>query len=132
MAKKNSSNLKTDAPRFTALAVEDLRQELHARQTDPTEKLREFDDATLIQEVKSSQKVIYGTDDRQEVFQLTQAADRNDADSVVALFSATDLTDNGNGTSTLRTVNFGTSRNLCSTERFRAQPIGAFCSGFLV
>jgi hypothetical protein len=59
------------------------------------------------------------------------------ADSVVALFRATDVTDNGNGTSTLRTVNFGTAQNLCASERFREQPAGTattgcFCSGFLV
>jgi hypothetical protein len=51
---------------------------------------------------------------------------------VVALFRDNDVTDNGNGTSTLRTENFGTARNLCSSERFREQPIGALCSGFLV
>jgi hypothetical protein len=53
-------------------------------------------------------------------------------ESVAALFDAADVTDNGNGTSTLRTQNFGIARNLCVGERFRDQPIGAFCSGFLV
>jgi hypothetical protein len=40
--------------------------------------------------------------------------------------------DNGDGTSTLQTSNFGTDKNLCVGERFRDQPVGAFCSGFLV
>jgi hypothetical protein len=53
-------------------------------------------------------------------------------DSVVALFSDADVIDNGNGTSTLQTQNFGAALNLCAAEPFRDQPIGAFCSGFLV
>jgi hypothetical protein len=51
---------------------------------------------------------------------------------VVALFQATQVVDNGDGTSTLVTQPFGTSRNLCGSEPFADQPVGAFCSGFLV
>jgi V8-like Glu-specific endopeptidase len=40
--------------------------------------------------------------------------------------------DNQNGESRLQTTNFGDSQNLCESEKFREQPIGAFCSGFLV
>ena len=54
------------------------------------------------------------------------------ADSVVAIFQAASVNDNGDGTSTLATEGFGDSNDLCQTERFRDQPIGAFCSGFLV
>ena len=43
-----------------------------------------------------------------------------------------DLTDNGDGTSTIRTVPFGIANQLCSSEAFREQPTGPFCSGFLV
>jgi V8-like Glu-specific endopeptidase len=50
----------------------------------------------------------------------------------VALFQAANIKDNGDGTSTLVTENFGISRNLCLEERFREQPVGAFCTGFLV
>jgi V8-like Glu-specific endopeptidase len=50
----------------------------------------------------------------------------------VAIFQAASVNDNGDGTSTLNTENFGDSNDLCQTERFRDQPIGAFCSGFLV
>ena len=67
-----------------------------------------------------------------DVFQLPAGPNLDDVDSVVALFDTADVTDNGNGTSTLQTQNFGTARNLCAGERFRDQPIGAFCSGFLV
>jgi hypothetical protein len=129
---KKPETKKTAARKLTAATAEDLRQELYTRQAKPSEDLSEFDDVSLIKQVKYTQKVIYGTDDRQDVFQLTQQADLNDVDCVVALFRDTDVIDNGNGTSTLQTQNFGTARNLCASERFRDQPIGAFCSGFLV
>ena len=142
-----------DLQKLAQMSVEDLRAELRAREArrraaaaagaaagaataaaveaaDPV--LAEFDDRTMVQQLKSSQKVIYGTDDRVEVFQLTGGFDRQDAESVVALFRTNNVTDNGNGTSTLTTQNFGTAQGLCQAERFRAQPIGAFCSGVLV
>jgi hypothetical protein len=82
--------------------------------------------------VLAQQKLVYGTDDRQDQFEITDPTLLNDGAAVVSLFEAGDVTDNGNGTSSLRTENFGIARNLCSQERFRSQPIGAFCSGFLV
>jgi Trypsin-like peptidase domain len=132
-----------DIQKLKELSVDDLLQELRAREAkarttalavplEPSENLREFDDATIAQVLRENQKVIYGTDDRVDVIQLTAGPNRDDVDSVIALFDTVDVTDNGNGTSTLQTQNFGTARNLCAGERFREQPIGAFCSGFLV
>ncbi|MET0385640.1 MAG: trypsin-like peptidase domain-containing protein [Polyangiales bacterium] len=119
------------------IGVEALRRELSARR-DKTKALarepalQEVDDPTLITSLKSQQKVIYGSDDRVDVFQLPAGPERDDVDSVVALFQAGNIIDNGNGTSTLSTTNFGQSYSLCARERFREQPLGAFCSGFLV
>src|SRR5262245_10571024 len=132
-----------DIQKLKQLSVDNLLQELRAREAKaknialPTPRelrgdLREFDDKSLVSALKDNQKVIYGTDDRIDVFQLPAGPNRDDVDSVVALFDSGDVTDNGNGTSTLRTQNFGTAQNLCPGERFRDQPIGAFCSGFLV
>jgi hypothetical protein len=145
---------KARTEKLSQLSVEDLRAELRAREARarttttgapvgagagtatapdaPNPALAGFDDKTLLRQLKSGQKVIYGTDDRVDIFQLAQGFDRMDAESVVALFRAGNITDNGNGTSTLATQNFGTSRNLCPAERFRNQPVGAFCSGVLV
>jgi trypsin-like peptidase len=95
-------------------------------------QLESFDTQELSQALRDTQEVIYGVDDRVDIFAVTDAALLKDADCLVALFDAADVTDNGNGTSTLATSNFGTSRNLCAGEPFRDQPIGAFCSGFLV
>jgi predicted nucleic acid-binding protein len=133
-----------DSQKLTQLTVEDLREELRARQARKSgaapearaastrDDLAQLDDKALVDLLKGNQKVIYGADDRVDVFQLAPGPDRDDVDSVVALFFGGDVTDNGNGTSTLRTVNYGMSRNLCSSERFRDQPVGAFCSGVLV
>ncbi|WP_225435321.1 trypsin-like serine peptidase [Bacillus aerolatus] len=67
-----------------------------------------------------------------DIFQVTDLEVVSNANSVVALFKAGNIINNGNGTSTLKTRNFGESNVLCSTEPFRNQPAGAFCSGFLV
>ncbi len=132
-----------DLSQLEEFSVEDLLLELRAReaklkggeatteaQANPV--LQAFDTQALIDELRAKQKVIYGTDDRLDVFQVTDPAILNDVDSVVALFNASGIVDNGNGTSTLQTQNYGKSQNLCANEPFREQPTGAFCSGFLV
>jgi Trypsin-like peptidase domain len=73
----------------------------------------------------------YGTDDRQELYELS-GENLEDADSVVALFHSSQVYDLLDGTSALWTVNYGEDCNLCPSERFREQPTGAFCSGVLV
>jgi hypothetical protein len=129
-----------------AFSVDELLGELRARAAmqeplapaepgaglAPRGALSTFDATSIAEVLKAKQKVIYGTDDRQDVFEIADPALLNDVDSVVALFDRTDVVDNGNGTSTLRTQNFGAAQNLCPGERFRDQPVGAFCSGFLV
>jgi Trypsin-like peptidase domain len=123
-----------DIQKLKQLSIEELLQEFRTREAkmEPSEELREFDDATIAKVLKENQKVIYGTDDRVDVFQLPAGGNLDDVDSIVALFRAQNVTDNGNGTSTLQTHNFGVANNLCVEERFRDQPTGAFCSGFLV
>jgi len=93
---------------------------------------QDVDSATIVKVLKDKQKAIYGVDDRKDLFLVDDQGILNDADCVVSLFQNRDVVDNGNGTSTLETKNFGTEYNLCNNERFREQPTGAFCSGFLV
>ena len=73
------------------LSVDELPQELRAREAkagkgalaislEPRENLREFDDATIIKVLKENQKVIYGTDDRVDVFQLSPGPNLDDVD----------------------------------------------------
>jgi len=94
--------------------------------------LAEFDSESIYEFARAGQEVVYGVDDRRDLFQVDDAEVLDDADCVVALFRASDITDNGDGTSTLLAENFGERRNLCPAEPFRDQPVGAFCSGFLV
>ena len=92
-----------------------------------------IDTRTLVNVLKSKEKVIYGVDDRKDYYEISTDQDKlNDLDSVVALFRSSKIVDNGDGTSTLHTQKFGDVHNLCAEERFRSQPTGAFCSGFLV
>ena len=82
--------------------------------------------------LRDAQRVIYGTDDRQDIFELGDPALLTDAASAVALVHDSDITDNGDGTSTLNGPTLGNRRNLCVSEPFREQPSVAFCTGFLV
>lgn len=76
-------------------------------------------------------KVIYGSDDRIDLYQTDSAPLRSLADSTVALFRAADVTSSG-GAAQLNTQNYGERMGLCKEEPFFEQPMGAFCSGSLV
>ncbi len=77
-------------------------------------------------------KVIYGEDDRIDYNAMPESMKKL-ANSVVSLWSSDDLTlDASKNVYKLKTQKFAEALNLCKTERFREQPIGAFCSGSLV
>ena len=80
-----------------------------------------------------SPKVIYGDDNRLDLYQVQSLPLLQLADSTVALIAANDLHDLG-GTTQIRTTPYANSYRLplCPTERFRDQDVAAFCSGFLV
>jgi hypothetical protein len=105
---------------------------LRAEEDEGVPELREVPVGDLMEALRAGAKVIYGADDRLDMFQVADTNQRRNADAVVMLVNATDITTNANGTSTLATRNFGTAYNLCASERFRDQPISGFCSGFLV
>jgi hypothetical protein len=99
---------------------------------EPVADLDAFDTTEIVKALRDLQKVIYGTDDRRDMYMVTDRRILKDAESVVALIDTGNIVDNGNGTSTLNGPNFGQRYNLCQNEPFRNQPIIAFCSGFLV
>ncbi|HAZ07251.1 MAG TPA: serine protease [Elusimicrobia bacterium] len=76
-------------------------------------------------------KVIYGRDDRIDVYQTDSAKLKSLADSTVALFYSGDVEVQG-GKAQLATRVYGDSMRLCNQEPFFDQPTGAFCSGALV
>jgi V8-like Glu-specific endopeptidase len=94
--------------------------------------LVQADSASLVKALKDAQKLVYGVDDRKDIFQVTDPAVLARADSTVSLIDVSRITDNGDGTSTILTTTFGESHDLCEGERFRNQPTAARCSGFLV
>jgi V8-like Glu-specific endopeptidase len=75
-------------------------------------------------------KSIYGDDNRLEYFQAAQDM-KTLSDSVVSFWKSPSVEMTG-GNAVLKTMNFGDRLNLCPEEKFREQPIGAFCSGSLV
>ncbi|OGS20324.1 MAG: hypothetical protein A3J70_02410 [Elusimicrobia bacterium RIFCSPHIGHO2_02_FULL_61_10] len=76
-------------------------------------------------------KSIYGEDNRLEYFAAAQDM-KTLSDSVVSFWKATSIETLNPGGVKLITANFGDRLNLCPGEKFREQPIGAFCSGSLV
>src|SRR5687767_3063347 len=94
--------------------------------------LDEVSTAELARMAQDRQRVIYGVDDRKDMFQVSSAKIRKAADAVVALVKAADLTADGSGGWTLATTPYKDEYQLCSSEAFASQPLGCFCSGFLV
>ncbi len=87
-------------------------------------------------------KLIFGRDDRQEEYEVTDADTLRAGDATVALVYWSDLHENEDGTYTLPWMTFdlyyqlvnpiGTYNSLCRDEPYLNQPTAAFCSGVLV
>jgi hypothetical protein len=86
----------------------------------------------LARAVQDRQRVVYGVDNRKDLYQVTSPAVRRAAAAVVALVKASDLAGNADGSFTLATESYQQAYDLCGNEPFVSQPIGCFCSGFLV
>ncbi|MEE8424304.1 MAG: serine protease [Elusimicrobiota bacterium] len=76
-------------------------------------------------------EVIYGDDDRLDIYEVASPKLKEMARSTVGLFKASAVTVE-DGKANLRTSSYGSSYNLCQDEPFRDQRSGAFCSGSLV
>jgi V8-like Glu-specific endopeptidase len=75
--------------------------------------------------------VIYGDDDRLDYYQVADLNWQSRADSTVALIRSSNLDTQGAVTN-IKTVAYGQSMGLCTTEPYYEQETAAFCSGFLV
>jgi len=93
---------------------------------------------TVLEEIIVEQgQSLAEADDREEFFSISDAAIKESASGVVALFHIDKLNNHGNGTfspkNSFTTVEFNQRPTpLCDTERFFGQPKGAFLSGVLV
>ncbi|OGR69357.1 MAG: hypothetical protein A2179_07500 [Elusimicrobia bacterium GWC2_63_65] len=76
-------------------------------------------------------KVIYGSDDRLDIYQVSDARLLKLADSTVGLFNSYDITVAGSKAK-LATESYAEGYGLCKEEPFYDQVTGAFCSGSLV
>jgi Trypsin-like peptidase domain len=88
--------------------------------------------ADLTRAAKDRQRVIYGVDNRKDLYLVTTAKVKAAAASVVALVKKGDLTRQSDGSFVLDTSSFQAEFQLCGSEPFVNQPLGCFCSGFLV
>ncbi|MCW5755110.1 MAG: proprotein convertase P-domain-containing protein [Phycisphaeraceae bacterium] len=78
-------------------------------------------------------EVIYGADDRRDVYQVTDQALLDFAQAACVVVNRSELVNNGNGTYTLNTrVWTSQGGTLCADEPFRGQRQIGFCSGFLL
>lgn len=75
--------------------------------------------------------VIYGTDNRQDLYQVNNPLYRSLAQATGALFKNDKIKIEGESAKILSSP-FGPSMGLCESEPFYTQPAGAFCSGSLV
>src|SRR4051812_44245114 len=73
-------------------------------------------------------QVVYGSDDRIDLYQTTDPKLRALADSTVALMQASNVKAGGS-VCKLTTEPYGTGMGLCKDEPFYEQETAAFCSG---
>jgi V8-like Glu-specific endopeptidase len=77
-------------------------------------------------------QVIYGPDDRQDVYEVTNPDLLSISQATVAILEDYEITDNGNDTYDLNTIPYTDYLNLCEGQPFVNQPTAGFCSGVLV
>ena len=81
----------------------------------------------------ASTDIIYGEDNRHDVYTYPDKTVVSLTDSVVSLFKAESLTYNRETQLvSVRHSSAAANANFCSWERFSKQPVSAFCSGFLI
>lgn len=82
--------------------------------------------------VNVTPRVIYGEDNRLDVYQVQREDVKEVTESTVALIPNSALKIQSNGFIQLKTSQYGGSLNLCSNEPYYDQPTAANCSGSLV
>jgi len=82
---------------------------------------------------EATQEVVYGIDNRQDVFAHSDLSLRQMAQqAAVALMSPGTINASNPNNITFNAGTLGTSQNLCPGQRFAADPAAAFCSGTLI
>lgn len=84
----------------------------------------------LSNSASAGRDVIYGKDDRKDLYEVTNPMHLQLADSTVALVQSSDMSQSS-GVVTIKASTLR-ERGICAKERFSEQPSGAFCSGSLI
>jgi V8-like Glu-specific endopeptidase len=80
----------------------------------------------------ASDKVIYGQDNRADLYEVTNPLFKKLADSTVVLVQRSAIQQSSSGVLEVKASSFAETLGVCSTERFADQPSGGFCSGSLI
>lgn len=94
--------------------------------------LADLDEGALVLAARPQTRVIYGTDERRDWYDIQDPAVKTLARASVALFKSADTPAAGRNHVQLKTQPLQASWHLCPDEAFAQQPAGAFCSGTLV
>ncbi len=89
-------------------------------------------DFTISSQPTKKTNVVYGDDDRKDLYQVDDDKLLTLASSTVALIKTDMLEVLNDNEVKIKGTNFGTRYALCESEPFREQDSAAFCSGFLV
>ena len=82
---------------------------------------------------KSLYEVIYDTDDRKNIYEVSDPALLNDAKKAACIIMKDQLVPNPDGTFSIKPKGvFKIVFGLCEEENFSTEPVSAFCSGFAV
>jgi hypothetical protein len=87
--------------------------------------------AAIADNIEFRQKTIYGHDRRQDFYEIENPKILEMAGGVAGVFAPDRLTEAGN-ICKLSTKTLGAEFRLCSGQAFIAQPVGPFCSAFVV
>jgi Trypsin len=81
---------------------------------------------------QQTQAIVYGRDDRKELFEVEDATLRSRVERSVVAITTRDQVDVSDDAITLLTPSWQEQAMLCEGEPFAAQPAAAFCSGVLI
>ena len=81
--------------------------------------------------MEKSMKVVYGVDNRLDLFEIKNNDLKNAAIATIALFSKSDIIESQDGLTSFNPYH-AKPYGLCDDEPFSNQPFSSYCSGFLV
>lgn len=96
------------------------------------QKSSQSDQTAITEDSKNNEKVIYGDDDRKDIFEIQSSALLELSKSTVALMEKSKLKQNSDGSYNVTSTKYSDDYRLCSSEPFFEQRLAAFCSGSLV